>query len=243
MRSTESVKRTSRTGRGDPAVLDEERAVAGHAGQQRLLLVDDVDVPEARHVEPALDRGRELRLVGRAAADQHEVRRVRAEAGAARRGRVPGRRARRRPPAPPSACRARRGGRRRPGSAAAAPSARPRGRTRAAGCAGTAASRVRLIDGAATRWPRRPHERAAALGVGEAVEREVAEEVEQLADRLGLEDDGVLAGRRGRPAPRGETLPRPRARDRRRVDRAAPRPPASEPQPLRPRSSRAMTFM
>ena len=53
--------------------------------------MDDVEVPEPRDVEPALDRRGELGLVGGAAADEHEVRRVRAPRGAARRERVAGR--------------------------------------------------------------------------------------------------------------------------------------------------------
>src|SRR3954471_2918572 len=41
----------------DPAVLDQVRPVAGRPGEQRLLGVDRIDVPDACHVEAALDRG------------------------------------------------------------------------------------------------------------------------------------------------------------------------------------------
>ena len=39
----------------DAAVLDQEGAVLGHAGQDRLLGVDDVDVVETSHPHAALD--------------------------------------------------------------------------------------------------------------------------------------------------------------------------------------------
>ena len=54
---------------------------------------------------------------------------------------------------------------------------------------------ARLIAGAATVLAEPPVERAAALGVREAVERAAGEQVAQPADRLRLEHDRVLAGR------------------------------------------------
>ena len=71
-------------------------------------LVDDVQVPQARDVEAALDRRAQRLLVLRAAAGQDEVRRVRARSRS-RRGRARGRSsAPRRRRGRPSACRARR---------------------------------------------------------------------------------------------------------------------------------------
>ena len=72
------------------------------------------------------------------------------------------------------------------------------------GCAGVSES---VIAGAATRVPSRSDERAAALGVGEPVVGEIGEELEQHADGLGLEHDGV-----GARAELGERLPRDLAR-------------------------------
>ena len=198
MRSTESVKRTSRSGPRDPAVLDEERAVAGHAGQQRLLLVDGVDVPEARHVEAALDRRGELGLVGRAAAE-----RARGSSGSGPQAEPPGRdargrsSARRRRRARPSACRGRR--------AWATPSwisgsgafGHALGvEARAAACAAKRGESLRLIAGAATRVPRRPTSAPRPSAWARPLKARPAEEVEQLADGVGLEDDRVLARRR-----------------------------------------------
>ncbi len=75
----------------DAAVLDQEGAVAGDGGGERLLRAHDVGVPEARHVDAALDRRAQLPLVGRAAAGQHEVRRARSLGRAAGSERVAGR--------------------------------------------------------------------------------------------------------------------------------------------------------
>ena len=85
-------------------------------------------------------------------------------------------------------------------------------------------------------------ERAAALGVREAVEREAAEELEQRADGGGLEHDRVLAR-----AELGERLVAdlrgglPGERVARRSRAAAPAVAAAKP--LRPPASRQMTFM
>ena len=160
------------------------------------------------------------RFVGRAA--RRASRRARA------RGRSSARRRRR---APPSACRGRR--------AWATPSwISGSGRLRHA--LGVERARQRA------REPRRVGEvdrrrgdaraqaadqRAAALGVGEPVEGQRAEELEQRADRVGLEDDRVLAGLELGRARRAATFAAARSGDRRRVEVARrPRPrPAAQP--------------
>ena len=201
MRSTESVKRTSRTGRAiRPSSM---RNVPSRVMpvSSVWLLVDDVDVPEARHVDAALDRRRELGLVGRAAAD-----RARGSSGAGRRRSRPARArgrssARRRPRARPSACRARR--------AWATPSW-----ISGSGCFGTpsasnARGSVRGKRGESVEVDRRrrdalaqaPGQRAAALGVGQAVEGEAAEEVEQRRRPRRARARPGTRRARARPAP------------------------------------------
>ena len=206
MPSTESVSRRSAQRAGDAAVLDQERAVAGDRGDQRLLRAHHVRVPEPRHVDAALDRRAQLVLVGGAAARQHEVGRARARGLAAGRERVAG-------------------GLRRPASAALrmswttrvrhavldqrqrAPWACPRRRRRAAACAGSAGESERLI--ARRGHPRRRAGRRARRGPRRAarpLRRSHAEQVEQPADGVRLDDHRVLARRELRPARR---RPRP----------------------------------
>ena len=120
-------------------------------------------------------------------------------------------------------------GRRRPGSAAAAPSARPRRRTRAAASAGTRGESVRLIDGAATRCPRRPTSAPRPSAWARPLKARSPRKSSSVAD-------GVVA--RARPGSRPgasstgssrRDLAAAARRDRRRVDRAAPRPPRPSP--------------
>ena len=206
----------------DAAVLDEEGPVACGPGHLRGLLVHDVQVPQARHVETALDRRHQLGLVGGAPADEHEVGRRGAVGRAAGGEGVAGGR------------RPRAGGRprvvhHRLGHALADERQRVLGyalgvdgaRQRARGL-----RRVGQVD-ARRRDPlaEAPDERAAALGVGEPVEGQAAEELEQRADGVVLqhhrvfarcEPDRLLAGDLGRRArgqrvgvERGDRAPRP----------------------------------
>ena len=176
----------------DPAILDEEGAVARGPGHQGGLLVHGVDVPQARHVEAALDRGHQLGLVGRAAAGEHEVDRRRPvgrPAGGQRVARGRGARARGRARVVDD----RVGdavldeGQRALGHALGVDRARQRARE---------ARRVGQVD-VRRRHPlaQAPDQRAAALGVGHAVEGQAAEEVQQRADGVVLEHDRVLARR------------------------------------------------
>ena len=211
------------------AVLDQERAVARHAGQQRLLLAHGVDVPQARHVDPALDRRASSRGVGRAAAARARgssptgptgeppgcdrvAGRARAVAGERGRAQVVDDVRRRRPPSISAI-----------GAFGTPSMSNARGSVR--GCAGESA---RLIAGAATARAQAARQRAAALGVGEAVEREVAEELEQQPDGLGLEHDRVgarpeLGERLGRDLRRPRAARAPSASIARRGDRGVRR--------------------
>ena len=83
---------------------------------------------------------------------------------------------------------------------------------------------LRVIAGAATRVAEPPAQRAAALGVREAVVGEVAEELEQHADGLGLEHDRVRARAELGERLARATLRRRAPRERRGVERGgAPR--------------------
>ena len=101
---------------------------------------------------------------------------------------------------------------------------------------------ARLISGRRDALAEASDERSAAFGVGEAVEGQAAQEVQQRADGVVLEDHGILAGREVHRLVAGD-LGR-RARGQRagveRRDRRRRRPP---PSPTRPLSWRAMTFM
>ena len=176
------MKRTSRSGRAiRPSSM---RNVPSRviAGEQRLLLVHGVDVPEARHVEAALDRRGEL-----VARRPRRRRRARGSSApgrrASRRARARGRSTRAPPPARAAervSCTTRVGDavlderqrrlRR-----------RPRRRTRAAACAAKRGASARLIAGGGDPRAEPAVERAAALGVGEAVEGEAAERTRAAA--------------------------------------------------------------
>ena len=113
-----------------------------------------------------------------------------------------------------------------------------RGRVR-----GWAGESARLIAGAATVSPSLPVERAAALGVGEAVERASGEQVAQPADRVRLEHHRVFAGRQlGRLAAGSAPSARPARRARARRGRRPP-PSCAAAYPLRPFGAMQMTFM
>ena len=64
------MKRRLRTGPGNRPVLDEERPVTGHPGQDPLLGMDDVHVVEAGDEQAALDAVEER--ASRLAAGGHE---------------------------------------------------------------------------------------------------------------------------------------------------------------------------
>ena len=193
---------------GDPAVLDQERPVAGDRRDQRLLRPHQVRVPEARHVDAALDRRAQLVLVRRAAAGQDQVGGARALGVAARRERVAGGpRAR---PARRCAGRARRAwatpswisGT----GASGVPSASMRARER-----GGEARRVRRGSPPGRRRcsPSRPDQRAAALGVGEPVEGGARRAARAASHGVRLHHDRVVARGSATGSPGARALRRP----------------------------------
>ena len=188
------MKRTSRSGATDPAVLDEEGAVARHAGEQHRALVDRAHVPEPGHVDPALDR--------RHRAPPRRPRRRRRARGSW----APARRRSR-----PARARGRSSARRRRRCAAervswttawATPSWMSGQRRFGTPSASKARGSVPAKRGESDEVDRRrddalaqaPDTRAAALGVGEPVEGPRAEERRAACRRRRREHDRVLAG-------------------------------------------------
>ena len=174
----------------EPAALDEEGAVAGHAGDDRELRVDDVRVVESGHEQPAIEAADEL-VARRRAGGHHRVQRERAPR-VRRRQAVAGRLVRRR--APRSASRRRRRGRRRPRRAARAASARPRSRRPCGRPFGSAPSSTIVTRSLPIRRPGSANERPS--WTARAEKPEVAELVGDVDDRVLLEDDRVVAGGR-----------------------------------------------
>ena len=169
-------------------------------------LVDRVDVPEARHVEAALDRRGELvprRPRRRRSARGSSARGRRASRPARARGRSSARRRRRAPPSGVSCTTAWATPSWISGSGAlGTPSAsNARGSVRA-----KRGESLRLMAGAATRVPSRPVSAPRPSAWARPLKRQPAEELQQRADGVGLEHDGVVAGRQRRPARVRSTL-------------------------------------